>query len=190
MFDKYLEFRAIDADWFQVLAPEMQMRRLPQDLATRGLRTLPTIPTRLLRDGDTLNLGDRVLTVRHAPGHTRDRICLVDSERRLLFTGDTVDTGPIYVHFDDSDIVAFAASVARLATDVIPGIDRVFSAHGARYQWYPETITEIARAADLVLRGKAPLRDTVDCFGGKADEAHFGDFSITIPRNYTPQDQS
>lgn len=189
MLDKYLEFRAIDADWFQVLAPEMQMRHLPADLATRGWRTLPTIPTRLLHDGEELNLGDRVLTVLHTPGHTQDCICLLDQDRRLLFTGDTVDTGPMYVHFDDSDVAAFASSTARLASDVVARVDRVFSAHGARYQWYPETITEIARAADLVVRGKTPLRDAFDCFGGKAREALFGDFSITVPYEYEAQPQ-
>ncbi|MEI7601741.1 MAG: MBL fold metallo-hydrolase [Aestuariivirga sp.] len=187
LLEKYLEFRAIDADWFQVLGTEMQMRPLPEDLARRGWRTLPTVPTQLLRDGDTLNLGDRTLTVMHTPGHTRDCICLIDNDRRLLFTGDTVDSGPIYVHFDDSDIDAFSTSVARLAAEVVPNVDRVFSAHGARYQWYPETITEIARAAELILGGEAPFREAIDCFGDKAHEAFFGDFSITVPWGYSPQ---
>ena len=185
---KYLEFREIDADWFQVLGRDMQMRALPQDLAHRGWRTLPTVPTRLLHDGDTLDLGDRVLTVLHTPGHSADCICLFDPSRRLLFTGDTVDTGPIYVHFDDSNINDFATSVARLATDVVPHIDRVLSAHGARYQWYPDTITDIARAADLLRRGHVELRETTDCFGGKAFEAFFGDFSITVPETYSARD--
>ncbi len=182
---KYTDFRAIDADWFQVLGHEMQMRPLPEDLAHRGWRTLPTVPTRLLQDGDTLDLGDRVLTVLHTPGHSRDCVCLFDSSRRLLFTGDTVDTGPIYVHFEDSDVDAFATSVTRLATDIVPHIDRVFSAHGARYQWYPDTITEIARAADLLRSGHVDLRETTDCFGGRAAEAFFGDFSITVPWGYS-----
>ena len=50
----------------------------------------------------------------HTPGHTPDCICLLDDEDRILFTGDTIDTGPIYAQFEESSLDSFAASTKKL----------------------------------------------------------------------------
>lgn len=43
---------------------------------------------RLLKEGDTVDLGDKQLSVIHTPGHTRGSVCfLVDD---MIFTGDTL----------------------------------------------------------------------------------------------------
>jgi hydroxyacylglutathione hydrolase len=47
-------------------------------------------PTRLLHDGDRIELGSLLLDVIHTPGHTQGSVCLYDHERSLLFSGDTV----------------------------------------------------------------------------------------------------
>ena len=47
-------------------------------------------PTRLLHDGDRIELGNLILEVLHTPGHTRGSVCLYDRERQVLFSGDTV----------------------------------------------------------------------------------------------------
>jgi len=43
-----------------------------------------------LKDGDTVELGDRRFTVVHTPGHRPGTICLYDQENRTLITGDSV----------------------------------------------------------------------------------------------------
>jgi glyoxylase-like metal-dependent hydrolase (beta-lactamase superfamily II) len=181
MFEQYLKFRAIDQEWFQVLAPQMQMRSLPDDVRAGTWQTVTSVATRLLGDGDRLALGDRDLTVVHTPGHSPDSICLLDESRRLLFAGDTINTGPLYAHFGESDVDSFAASVTRLASEVAPRIDLVYGAHGARYQSYREHVGVVARAFDRLRAGGTPLTDTTDCFGEKAREASFNDFSIVVP---------
>jgi glyoxylase-like metal-dependent hydrolase (beta-lactamase superfamily II) len=45
---------------------------------------------RLLSDGDMIDLGEISLIVIHTPGHTPGCICLFDKERKLLFTGDSI----------------------------------------------------------------------------------------------------
>lgn len=50
----------------------------------------PVTPTRRLVDGDLIDLGDRVLTVLHLPGHTPGSIGLLDQTHRTLFTGDVI----------------------------------------------------------------------------------------------------
>ena len=176
---QYAVFRDIDQAWFQVLGPEMQMRPLPAAFDRAAWRTVTSVPTRLLRDGDILDLGGRTLQVLHTPGHTRDSICLLDAGSRILFTGDTIDTGPIYAQFEESSIDAFADSARKLLA-YAGQVDVLFSAHGARYQSYPELIPRVAAAFARLQAGDVELSDTQDCFGTPSKEARFNDFSILV----------
>jgi hydroxyacylglutathione hydrolase len=57
--------------------------------ATYGLSTTPSpAPSRLLNDGDLVQVGDISLTVIHTPGHTQGGICLYGAGH--LFSGDTL----------------------------------------------------------------------------------------------------
>lgn len=73
-------------------------------------------PDHLLRDGE--RIGD--LKVLVTPGHSRGSICLYHSEERLLFTGDTLRTGPsgklMFPTPDKiNDLSALQESLARLS---------------------------------------------------------------------------
>lgn len=43
----------------------------------------------LLRDGDTIKMGDGYFEVIHTPGHSSDSICLYNQAEGVLFAGDT-----------------------------------------------------------------------------------------------------
>ena len=47
-------------------------------------------PLHFLQDGDTIDLGNRILDVIHLPGHTDGSILLLDRNTRTLLGGDTV----------------------------------------------------------------------------------------------------
>jgi hydroxyacylglutathione hydrolase len=47
----------------------------------------------VLKDNETIDLGDSLLRVIHTPGHTPGSICLYNEETKELFTGDTVFEG-------------------------------------------------------------------------------------------------
>jgi glyoxylase-like metal-dependent hydrolase (beta-lactamase superfamily II) len=181
---QYRIFREIDESWFQVLGPEMQMRPLPASFDRDAWRTIATVPTQLLHEGDELDLGDRILRVLHTPGHTPDCICLLDEEQGILFSGDTIDTGPIYAQFDDSSVADFAASARRLAAREARAVDILLSAHGARYQSYPELVQRVADGFAAVLDGSASFTEGHDCFGTSVKQASFNDFSIVVARDY------
>jgi hydroxyacylglutathione hydrolase len=68
-----------------------------------GFRNWPTEPA-------TYDLGDRVLDVIAIPGHEASSIAIYDRQTGLLFTGDTLYPGRLYV----ADAQAFALSVQRL----------------------------------------------------------------------------
>ena len=63
--------------------------------ALLGEELEPIEPTRLLHDGDRIELGNLTLDVLHTPGHTRGSICLYNLERQVLFSGDTVFCGGV-----------------------------------------------------------------------------------------------
>jgi len=71
-------------------------------------------PTRVLDDGDTVDLGDRAFEVMHLPGHSPDSIGLYDATSGTLFSGDAVYDGPLLDGSSDSDVDAYVATMERL----------------------------------------------------------------------------
>lgn len=82
---------------------------------------------RLLREGDTIAMGESSLTVWETPGHTPGCLCLVGTE--VLFSGDTLFCGSIgRTDFPGGDVPAMLASLRRLMT--LPENTAVYSGHG------------------------------------------------------------
>lgn len=177
---EYANFRRMDQAGFQVLGPEMQMRPFPEDFDPEAWTTQPTTASQLLGDGDEIDLGGRTIRVLHTPGHTVDSVCLLDEHARTLFSGDTVDTGPIYAHLATSSLDQYVHTTRKLASDVGPLVDSIFSAHGARYRSYPDMLSRVADAFEEI-QGTAPaFFDSEDCFQSKVKEVLFNDFSIVV----------
>ena len=55
----------------------------------------PFTPTRWLEDGDTVQVGDSVLAVRHCPGHTPGHVVFHSAEAQRAFVGDVLFAGSI-----------------------------------------------------------------------------------------------
>lgn len=184
MYCHYEKFRAMDETWFQVLGPEMQMRPFPVGFDSNKWNIKPALPSQLLADGDEIDLGDKVLRVVHTPGHTPDSICLLDERERILFSGDTIDTGPMYAHLPGADIARYATTAQYLVDHVEPRVDDILSAHGARYRSYPNLLRRVAEAFQELQQGRHAFHPTVDCFMDDAIEARFNDFSLVVPSTY------
>ena len=78
---------------FADLIPGRCTRPIPPGFSWDSYRIVPTTPTRVLRDGDVVDLGGRQLRVVHVPGHSPGSACFLDSRTKSLFTGDTVYRG-------------------------------------------------------------------------------------------------
>ena len=73
--------------------------------------TIPSMePRSLVQDGDTIDLGERVLEVIYTPGHSPGSMCLLDKKNRILFTGDHFFPGPLYAHAPDVNIYDYIES--------------------------------------------------------------------------------
>jgi glyoxylase-like metal-dependent hydrolase (beta-lactamase superfamily II) len=95
--------------------PEELLDALPEagyDPATYEVQSCA--PTRVLDDGDVVDLGDRAFEVLHLPGHSPDSIGLFDHESRTLFSGDAVYDGPLLDGSSDSDVDAYVQTMERL----------------------------------------------------------------------------
>jgi glyoxylase-like metal-dependent hydrolase (beta-lactamase superfamily II) len=70
--------------------------------------------TRLIDEGDVIDLGDRVLQVLHTPGHSPGGISLWEASTQTLFSGDIIYDGPLIDDAYHSDLNDYAASLQRL----------------------------------------------------------------------------
>lgn len=79
--------------------------------------------------GANVDLGGRILTMIHAPGHTPDSIVLFDRDRKLLFTGDFIYPGPLFAMVPGSDLNDYLSS-SRVLIKTISPETRLLAAHG------------------------------------------------------------
>jgi glyoxylase-like metal-dependent hydrolase (beta-lactamase superfamily II) len=90
----------------------------------------PCPPTRVLDEGDVVDLGDRAFEVLHLPGHSPDSIGLFDAARGVLFSGDAVYDAPLLDGGDDGDVDRYVATMERLRT--LP-VEVVHGGHAASF---------------------------------------------------------
>lgn len=86
-----------------------------------------------VKEGDKFDLGGRTLEVLDIPGHSPGSIALLDRSNRIIFTGDTVSDGPVFIIDGDSDIEKYIASLDRLLS-MREDIDKIFCCHGTSVQ--------------------------------------------------------
>jgi len=79
-----------------------------------AIEITPAPATRLLAEGDLIDLGDRAFEVLHLPGHSPGSIGLWEASTGVLFSGDAVYDGPLLDELDGSDIEAYLATMDRL----------------------------------------------------------------------------
>lgn len=88
----------------------------------------------LLKDGDTIEFGDKEVTVLHTPGHTLGGICLLSG--KYLISGDTLFKGSIgRTDLEGGNYETIINSI-REKLLVLPGDTIVYPGHG------PETTIE------------------------------------------------
>ena len=141
----------------------------PSEYCVRG-----STVTRRVKHLETLDIGGRVLTVHHTPGHSPGSICVFDEQLRILFSGDTYYPGRMYCNLERSEFKAFLASLEYLSE--LAG-NAVFVSPSHNEAKVPTT--EISDAHEAFLRiaaGQAASR-----LEGKARVYRFDRFSVELP---------
>ena len=70
--------------------------------------------TRLVENGDVIDLGDRQFEVIHTPGHSPGGIALWEEKTGVLFSGDTIYDGPLIEDSYHADAQDYYASMKHL----------------------------------------------------------------------------
>jgi glyoxylase-like metal-dependent hydrolase (beta-lactamase superfamily II) len=102
------EFRAM-------MDPASALDALPEagfDFADYSVRPAP--PTRLIDEGDEIDLGDRMFRVFHMPGHSPGSLCLFEPATLTLFSGDVLYAGELLDNLSHSDPDRYTETLARL----------------------------------------------------------------------------
>lgn len=96
--------------------PGSLLTALPRDGYDPGTyRVRPVAPTRIVGEGDVVDLGDRRFSVLHLPGHTPGELGLWEEATGTLFSGDCVyESGMLLDELPESDVVDYVRSMRRL----------------------------------------------------------------------------
>ena len=134
------------------ITPDQLCGALPSGFNTKTYETRAWKITRLIHDGEKIDLGGRTIEVVATPGHTPDAISLIDRTSGLLFTGDTYYPAPIWLFRPETDLDAYARSIRRLAA-LTPAVRVVLGAHNIPVA-PPSVLAQLVAAFDSVRAGK------------------------------------
>ncbi len=105
-----------------------------------------------VEDGAIIELGNRTLEVITIPGHTPGSIAVLDIENRVLYGGDTVQDGKIFMFGVQREFHAYIRSLEKLEKQM-KRFDLVYPSHGT-IPVKPELIGQLRQAAISVLAGE------------------------------------
>jgi glyoxylase-like metal-dependent hydrolase (beta-lactamase superfamily II) len=101
---------------------------LPPEFSKENYQSRAFELSRIVHEGDQIDVGGRVLEILFTPGHAPDSICLIDRENRLLFTGDSFYLAPLYTHIEGSSFTDYVRTADRLA-GLAGSIDSAITSH-------------------------------------------------------------
>lgn len=122
----------------------------------------------ILRDGDTIDLGGRIVNVIHTPGHSPGHMCFYEPSKGYLFSGDLLYMGTLFAFYPSTDPTLFASSVEKISA--IP-VKRLFPGHH-----------ELNVSPDLIMQAKSAfdsLKKDKKLYQGSGIH-DFGDIKIYI----------
>ena len=88
---------------------------IPEGWAAGAYRIKSAPPTRILNDGEVIDLGDRAFEVVHTPGHSPGGIALWERKTGILLSGDIIYDGPLIDDCYHSDLGDYETSLRRVA---------------------------------------------------------------------------
>lgn len=72
------------------------------------------VELKALHDGEVIDIGTRKLKVLFTPGHTKGSICLLDEANKIIFAGDTISYGPIFMFGERRDMNEYLMTLKKL----------------------------------------------------------------------------
>ncbi|MEP4146151.1 MAG: MBL fold metallo-hydrolase [Halioglobus sp.] len=171
-----------DADTAMEVSDDALCHGLPADLKPEDHRLRPYTVTDWIADGDSVDLGGRILEIIHLPGHTPDAIALIDRETGYLWTGDSFYEGPIWLYAPETDLALYRESLAKMVA-LVPNLKALFPAHNTP-KADPRVLVNVQKAFEQVLAGEA---QPIPAWPGTVT-FEFDGFGFLMRENYTRLD--
>lgn len=178
--------------WYSELIRKRENKHYAYDLE-KDIRAWPAEPViRPLADGQRFELGGRVVTAYHCPGHTPGEMVLIDDKTRTLLCGDACNcnwllnselapTGRACV---EKSLAALEAIQARCGTEYDAG--SVFNFHhdfrGFGQPLAPNVLPDLIQCLRSLLDGTAVFREVTDPLSDSGDAktvAEYGDVQVS-----------
>ncbi len=108
-------------------------------------------------DNHLFDLGDRKIEVISVPGHSPGCIVLLDTKNRMLFTGDSVLEGDMWLYLDESEPLEVYLSSLKKLESISDRFDMLLPAHSSApisKGIIPELIRGVEGILDGTLKGK------------------------------------
>jgi glyoxylase-like metal-dependent hydrolase (beta-lactamase superfamily II) len=99
-------------------------------------------PTKVLKNNEIIDIGNRSIQILHTPGHSPGHMCFWEKEQGYLFTGDLVYKDTLFAYFPSTDPDAYLNSLELVAR--LP-VKYVFPAHHT-LKIQPEILTRMCDA--------------------------------------------
>ena len=107
-----------------------------------------------LWEGDVIDLGNWKFEVILTPGHTPGSIMLLERDKRMLISGDSIQDGEIYMFAPGRNMPAFQYSLQKII-DMSDAFDTIWPSH-SNYPLKPDIIPKILQGTKDLLAGKLP----------------------------------
>ncbi|MDQ7793280.1 MAG: MBL fold metallo-hydrolase [bacterium] len=159
----------------EAMLPHKIWAPLPAGFDPGEYRVEPSSVTRLLAEGDDIELGGRRLRVLETPGHTPGSLCLWDEHNSILFTGDTLSPTAMSAAGSDSDPEQLLESMTRLA-QLAGEVARICPGHH-QAPLGPDFLAEAAEAVSRVRAGVSRIEPAGEGFV----RHRFRRFSLVLP---------
>ena len=131
-----------------------------------------------VKDGASIDLGQRTVRLFSTPGHTPDSVSILDDGGKRLFTGDLMGQGVTLVDVPGSDIHAMARTLHRLL-QLAPALESAYEAHSEHALTRAE-VQQFAEGADAIAAGREKWQPS--CLGGVPMKRYdVGPFPVLLP---------
>ena len=121
-------------DHWQALSAVVDATGAPTAAHSLDAEPLPVTPSRILADGDTIEVGDLTFDVIHLQGHTEGSVALAlrgaDGDVTHLFTGDCLFPGGVGKTWQEGDFERLLGDVSTKVFDRYPDSTVIYPGHG------------------------------------------------------------
>lgn len=114
-----------------------------------------------VQDGHAFDLGGRTLEVIALPGHSPGSICLLDRQAGLLLTGDSIHSGTIWLHLQNSLPLSQFFDHLRRVQGLAGAFDHILPAHGdlSTFPLPRGSLDDLIAGIERILSGEVIGRD-------------------------------